>query len=350
MSSSSDRSAPFPPADAGLQAGAYDGKVVLVTGGLGFIGSNLVHRLAAESRATIRIVDSLHPRCGANPHNLDGVARPAQVHTFDLVEAERLPAVLDGVDVVFNLAGQVSHIDSMDFPFEDLDSNARAHLTLLESCRRHAPRARVVYASTRQIYGRPSSLPVDESHAIAPTDVNGIHKFAGEWYHRIYHQAHGLETCALRLTNTYGPRQLIRHSRQGFIGWFIHRLLCGEEVRLFGDGRQMRDLTFVDCVVEAFLRAGVDPRAPGRVYNLGSGEPISLVALVELMIEIHGSGSYRLEPFPEERRRIDIGSYYGDSSLIRDELGWAPRVSLRDGLRRTLEFFGERRSVYLNPA
>jgi UDP-glucose 4-epimerase len=327
----------------------YHDRVVLITGGLGFIGSNLAHRLAAESRAELRIVDSRHPRCGSNPHNLEGLARPAALYAFDLADADRLEGVLDGVDVIFNLAGQISHTDSMEFPLEDLDANARAHLTLLECCRRRRPGARIVYASTRQVYGRPTALPVDESHRALPTDVNGVDKLAAESYHRIYHQAHGLETCSLRLTNTYGPRQLIRHARQGFIGWFINRLLCGEEVRIFGDGQQVRDLNFVDCVVDAFLRAGVDARAVGAVYNLGSGEPITLTALVELMIELHGSGSYRLQPFPEARRRIDIGSYHGDFSRIRADLDWQPQVGLREGLRRTLEFFERHRAHYLDP-
>jgi UDP-glucose 4-epimerase len=326
---------------------AYSNKVVLITGGLGFIGSNLAHRLARESGAEIRIVDALHPRCGGNRRNLDGLARQAEVHVFDLADAARLEPAVEGVEVVFNLAGQVSHLDSMEHPVEDLEANCRAHLALLEACRKRAPRARVVYASTRQIYGRPRSLPVDETHPIVPTDINGVDKYAAESYHRVYHQVHGLQTCALRLTNTYGPRQLVRHSRQGFIGWFIHRLLCGEEVTLFGDGRQVRDLNYVECVVDAFLRAGVDARAAGGVYNLGSGEPIALIDLVELMITLYGRGSYRLVPFPEERSRIDIGSFESDYARIRRELEWRPTVTLREGLGRTLEFFERHREVYL---
>jgi UDP-glucose 4-epimerase len=330
-------------------AGAYDGRLVVITGGLGFIGSNLAHALARDTRAEIRIIDSMHPRCGANRHNLDGLARAVETHHFDLIDGARLAPVVEGASVVFNLAGQVSHIDSMDFPLEDLDSNARAHLSLLETCRRRAPRARIVYASTRQIYGRPVRLPVDESHPIAPTDINGVNKHAGESYHRVYHQAHGLETCALRLTNTYGPRQLIRHARQGFIGWFIRTILRGEEVALFGDGMQMRDPNYVDCAVDAFLRAGALPAAVGRVYNLG-GEPVTLRALVEMMIAIAGRGSYRIEPFPEERRRIDVGSFHSDYSRICQELGWRPRVTLRDGLIRTFEYFEHHRALYVDSA
>jgi UDP-glucose 4-epimerase len=326
---------------------AYDDKTVLITGGLGFIGSNLAMRLAASGRSEVRIVDSLHPSCGGNQKNLDGIPRPVQVHTFDLRETSKLREILRGVDVIFNLAGHVSHIDSMRDPLQDLGGNAAAQLCLLESCRAVNPRARIVYSSTRQFYGRPQRLPVDESHPVLPVDINGVNKYAAELYHRIYHQVHGIETCALRLTNTYGPRQLIRNASQGFIGWFFHQVLCGEEIVLFGDGKQVRDLTYVDCVVNAFLRAGVHREAPGKIYNLGGFAPITLLELAELMIAIAGKGTYRFVPFPEEGKKIDIGNYYGSSARIREELGWSPEVSLPDGIRRTLDFFDGRRSIYL---
>jgi UDP-glucose 4-epimerase len=326
---------------------AYDQKVVLITGGLGFIGSNLAHRLASGSGAEIRILDSLHSACGGNPRNLDGIARPVQIHTFDMRDAARLHDVVRDVDVVFNLAGQISHIDSMCHPLQDLQANAEAHLSLLEACRTCSPGARVVYSSTRQCYGRPQRLPVDEEHPILPLDINGVNKYAGESYHRIYRQAYGMDTCSLRLTNTYGPRQLIRHARQGFIGWFIRQVLCDDEIVLFGGGTQVRDLTYVDCVVDALLLAGSHPKAPGRIYNLAGPQPVSLLEIVEMMIAIAGKGRYRIAPFPEEHRRIDIGSYFGSSARIREELGWSPKIALREGLSRTLEFYERRRHIYL---
>jgi UDP-glucose 4-epimerase len=329
---------------------AYDGKVVLITGGLGFIGSNLAMRLAASSGAEIRIIDSLHPLCGGNRRNLDGIARPVEVHILDLREVSRLPEILRGVDVIFNLAGHVSHINSMRDPQQDLGGNAEASLCLLESCRISNPGVRIVYSSTRQLYGRPERLPVDEDHPIHPVDINGVNKQAAEQYHRIYSQVHGIETCCLRLTNTYGPRQLIQNPSQGVVGWFLHQILCNEEIVLFGDGKQIRDLTYVDCVLDAFLLAGIHPRAPGRIYNLGSGEPISLLDLAELMISISGKGSYRFIPFPEEGRKIDIGNYFASYARIHEDLGWSPRVSLRDGVVRTLEFFDKRRSIYIKGA
>jgi UDP-glucose 4-epimerase len=327
---------------------AYDRKTVLITGGLGFIGSSLAMRLAEFSRAEIRIVDSLHPSCGGNRHNLEGIARPVNVHTFDLRETAELQKALPGVDVIFNLAGHVSHTDSMNRPIQDLEGNAEAHLCLLECCRAMNPGARVVYSSTRQIYGRPQRRPVDEDHPILPVDINGVNKYAAELYHRIYNKVHGIETSILRLTNTYGPRQLIRNASQGVVGWFFHQVLCDEEIVLFGDGTQVRDLTYVDCVVDALLVAGVHPSAAGKVFNLGGEEPISLLELAKAMIDIAGKGRYRFAPFPEERQKIDIGDYQGSFCRIQSELGWSPKVSLHDGIRRTLEFYSQRKNAYID--
>jgi UDP-glucose 4-epimerase len=326
---------------------AYDGKTVLITGGLGFIGSNLALRLAQSSSAEIRIVDSLHPSCGGNPKNLDGIARPVQTNILDLRDISRLRKVLEGVDVIFNLAGLVSHLESMSNPMQDLGGNAASHLCLLESCRAVNPVVRVVYSSTRQLYGRPQRLPVDEGHPVSPVDINGVNKYAAEMYHRIYWQVHGIQTCALRLTNTYGPRQLIRNASQGFVGWFFHQILCDDEIVLYGDGKQLRDLTYVDCVVNAFLLAGLHPGAPGKVYNLGGSTPITLLDLAKLMISVSGKGRYRFIPFPEEKQKIDIGNYHGSFARIHEELGWVPQMPLQDGIRRTLDFFDSRRSVYM---
>jgi len=326
---------------------AYDNRTVLITGGLGFIGSNLAMHLAARSRAEVRIVDSLDHSCGGNLINIEGIARPVRVHTCDLRENSKLREIVSGVDVIFNLAGHVSHVDSMRNPLQDLGGNAEAQLSLLECCRTVNPGVLIVYSSTRQFYGRPQSLPVDEDHPVRPVDINGVNKYAAELYHRIYFQVHGIKTCALRLTNTYGPRQFIRNASQGFIGWFFHQILCNQEIVLFGDGMQVRDLTYVDCVVDALLRAGVHPKSPGKIYNLGGTAPISLLKLAELMISISGRGSYRFVPFPEEGKKIDIGDYYGSFSRIHQELGWSPEVTLEDGIRRTLDFFDRRRPAHI---
>jgi len=323
----------------------YRGRRVLVTGGLGFIGSNLCRALA-DCGAQVLAVDSLLPDYGGNLFNLAGYEDRVRINIAD-VRGQAMEYLVRDQDLLFNLAGQVSHIDSMIDPFTDLEINCRSQLWILEAVRKANPGLKIVYASTRQIYGRPQRLPVDETHPLQPTDVNGINKISGELYHLVYHSVYGIRTTSLRLTNTYGPRQLIRHARQGFIGWFIRQVVLGETIELFGDGQQLRDLDFVDDVVDALLRAGASPAADGQVFNLGGDASVSLLDLVRQMIAIAGRGSYRLVPFPEERKRIDIGDFYADTRKVHATLGWAPTVSLADGLARTIAYYTQHKDRYL---
>ena len=323
----------------------YEGKRVMVTGGLGFIGSNLARSLV-DLGAEVLLVDSLVTETGANLANIRGIEERVSTRTVDVRDALAMERLVRDRDLIFNLAGQVSHIDSMRDPFTDLEINCRAQLSLLEACRHHNPSVKIVFASTRQFYGKPDYLPVDERHLLHPTDVNGVNKMAGEWYHVLYNNVYGLRACSLRLTNTYGPRMLVKNNRQTFIGWFIKQIVDDEEIQLFGDGSQLRDLTYVDDVSDAFLRAGAMDAANGQVFNLGGPEPISLRSLCELLIEIAGRGSYRLVPFPEEKRAIDIGSFYADYNKINRALGWQPRTELREGLEQTIRFYLEHRADY----
>jgi UDP-glucose 4-epimerase len=322
----------------------YADRRVMITGGLGFIGWNLARALVRLG-ARVLVVDSFVPGHGGNLTHLEDLAGKARINVSDIRDEHGMRVLVRGQSVIFNLAGQVSHIDSMHDPYTDLEVNCRAQLSLLEACRHNNPDARIVFAGTRQVYGRPSYVPVDEGHPVRPTDVNGINKMAGEWYHILYNNVYNLRASSLRLTNTYGPGQLMRHNRQGFIGWFIRQVLDGDEIRLFGDGEQIRDLTFVDDVVDAFLLAGSNPAADGEILNLG-GEQVSLKALVELLIELAGQGSYQLVPFPPEKQAIDIGSFYADDSKIRQMLGWVPRIGLREGFSRTLQFYRQHRADY----
>jgi UDP-glucose 4-epimerase len=323
----------------------YRARKVLVTGGLGFIGSNLCRRLA-DLGAEVLAVDSLLPDYGGNLFNLDGYEDKVKVNIAD-VRGHGMEYLVKGQEVLFNLAGQVSHIDSMTDPFTDLEINGRSQLSLLEAVRKGNPALKIVFAGTRQVYGKPRYLPVDEAHLLTPTDVNGINKIAGESYHLVYHSVYGIRASSLRLTNTYGPRQLIRHNRQGFIGWFMRLVTLGEEIPLFGDGLQKRDFNHVDDVVDAFLRAGAMDAADGQVFNLGDDHAVSLLDLVKLMIEVAGRGSYRTVPFPPERARIDIGDFYADTAKIRGALGWKPAISLRDGIAETLAFYARHQDRYL---
>jgi UDP-glucose 4-epimerase len=323
----------------------YRGRKVLVTGGLGFIGSNLCRRLA-DLGAEVLAIDSLLPDYGGNLFNLDGYEGKVRINIAD-VRGNGMEYLVKGQEVLFNLAGQVSHIDSMTDPFTDLEINCLSQLKVLEAVRKGNPGLKIVYAGTRQVYGRPRSLPVDESHLLTPTDVNGINKISGESYHLVYHSVYGIRASSLRLTNTYGPRQLIRHNRQGFIGWFVRKAALGEEIQIFGDGSQRRDFNHVDDVVDAFLRAGAMDASDGGVFNLGDEHPVALRELVQLMIEVAGGGSYTLVPFPEERKRIDIGDFYADTTRIRKTLGWVPGVTLREGLASTIEWYRKHKEHYL---
>ena len=323
----------------------YSGKEILITGGLGFIGSNLARSLVMQG-ANITLIDSLFPQYGGNRFNIHDIQNKVIVNVCDLRDSFAMEDLIQGKDYLFNLAGQTSHLDSMNDPHTDLEINAAAQLSILEVCRKENPDIKIVFASTRQLYGKPDYLPVDEKHPIRPVDVNGINKLAGEWYHLLYNNVYGIRACALRLTNTYGPGMRVKDARQTFLGIWVRLLIEGRPVKVFGDGLQLRDFNYVDDCVEALLLAGANNNANGRVYNLGSSEIICLSDLAEIMINLGVSGKYELEPFPTERKAIDIGDYYSDYSLITMELGWAPKIDLKDGLKRTLNYYREHFSHY----
>lgn len=326
-------------------ARTFRGRRVLITGGLGFIGSNLARALVALG-ARVTILDALIPEYGGNRRNLAGIARAVRVHIGDVRDRARLPRLVRGQDFLFNLAGQTSHMDSMTDPDTDLEINCRAQLSILEACRRHNPGLRIVFASTRQIYGRPEYLPVDERHPLRPVDVNGINKLAGEEYHLLYSEVYGVRSTVLRLTNTIGPRMRVKDARQTFLGVWIKQALTGEPFEVWGGG-QLRDFTYVDDAVEALLLAAAKPAAVGQVYNLGGSGRISLRELAELVSAAAGGGRFVVKPFPRDRKKIDIGDYYADDRLARRDLGWKPRVGIRPAVERTIAFFRRELPHYL---
>jgi nucleoside-diphosphate-sugar epimerase len=315
----------------------YAGKKVLITGGLGFIGSNLAARLVGDG-AQVSVVDSLIPEYGGNRQNVAEIADRIDINISDVRDPHSMEYLIQGKDVMFNLAGQTSHMDSMSDPHTDLEINAKAQLSMLEACRRHNPGIKVVFASTRQIYGKPDYLPVDERHPLRPVDVNGINKMAGEFYHILYNNVYGVRSAVLRLTNTIGPRMRIKDARQTFLGVWIRLLLEGRPFEVW-DGPQLRDFTYVDDAVEALLLAGADPRADGQVFNLGGPPPVSLAELAEILVKTNEGGAFEVKSYPEDRKRIDIGDYYADFAKINRELGWSPRTDLAEALSRTLQYY-----------
>jgi nucleoside-diphosphate-sugar epimerase len=322
----------------------WAGKRVLVTGGMGFIGSALAKRLAGLG-TQVTVVDSMIPQYGGNLHNLAGFEDRVRINVSDVRDRHSLRYLVRDVDFLFNLAGQTSHQDSMSDPHADLEINCIAQLSILETCREFNPGVKTVFASTRQIYGRPDYLPVDEKHLLRPADVNGVNKMAGEQYHILYNNVYGLRACALRLTNTYGPGMRVRDARQTFLGIWIRLALQGKPFEVWG-GEQLRDFNYVDDVVDAMLLAAADDSTNGMIYNLGDSEVVSLRRLAEMLVAANGGGEFEVRAFPEERKRIDIGDYYADFSRF-SALGWQPRVHLEEGLRRTLDFYREHMEHYL---
>lgn len=328
-----------------MQITDFSNKRVLITGGLGFIGSNLAVRLV-QLGAQLTLVDSLIPSYGGNLWNIEGVRKQVAVNISDVRDPHSMKYLIEGQDYLFNLAGQTSHVDSMESPEIDLEINVHAQVHILEACRRFNPAVKVIFASTRQIYGRPQYIPVDESHPLAPVDVNGINKLAGEQYHRLYNDVYGIRSVILRLTNTYGPRMRVVDARQTFLGIWIRRLIEGSPIVIFGDGQQLRDYNYVDDVVEAMLLAASAPKFSGEVYNLGAGERYSLTQTAQMLTELHPGGRYEYIPFPENRKSIDIGDYHGNYSKIQNELGWQPHTPLYEGLQQTLAYYLENQSRY----
>jgi len=323
----------------------FAGKHILITGGLGFIGSNLARPLVAAG-AYVTLVDNLIPQYGGNLFNVDGIQDSVLINIADVRDSHSMTYLVQKQDYLFNLAGQTSHMDSMADPHADLEINCRAQLSILEACHKHNPNIKIVFASTRQIYGKPDYLPVDEAHPVRPVDVNGINKMAGERYHILYNNIYGIRACALRLTNTYGPRMRIKDARQTFLGVWIRRLVEGQTFDVWG-GEQLRDFTYIDDAVSALLVAAARDDANGRVFNLGGFRYLSLKELADLVVKVNGAGEYAIRSFPADRKQIDIGDYYANFSSIKETLGWEPRVCEEEGLAATLEFYHQHLAKYV---
>ena len=323
---------------------SYKNKKVLITGGLGFIGSTLAIELVKYG-AKVTIIDSLIPQYGGNLFNIDPVKNKVNINISDVRDRHSMNYLVQGQDIMFNLAGTLSHVDSMQDPFTDLEINCVSQLSILEACRNNNPEIKIIYAGTRNQYGKAQYLPVDEKHPIEPTDINGINCNAGEDYHILYNNVYSIKACSLRLTNTFGPRHQMKHPRQGVLNWFIRQLIDGEEIKLYGTGNQIRDINYIDNVVNAFLMAGASDKVWGEVFNLG-GIPVSLKDFVKEAIKVNKRGKYRVVGFPEERKKIEIGDYVADYSKISKALGWKPKTKLADGIKKTIEYYKKYKKLY----
>jgi len=316
---------------------------VLVTGGAGFLGSSLCHELARR-KARVTAVDAFLFGGGGHMANLQGAN--VEFVRADIRQIDLRP-LCEGAEVIFNLAAQTSHMGGQRDPLADIAINATAQLSLIHAAREAAPEAIVVHASSRQFYGRPKYLPVDEDHPVAPPDSNGISKFAGEQFWMLENRIHGRPVVSLRLTNCYGPRQRVRDARQNFIGIWLRLALEGAPFEVWG-GDQLRDLTYVDDATEAFLLAAETKACHGAVFNVGGGPPTSLTEIAETLVRLAGPGAgYVTRAFPADRARIDIGSYHADDRAFRAATGWAPLVGLEEGLSRSLDWYRPRLAAYV---
>jgi UDP-glucose 4-epimerase len=324
----------------------FNNKNVIISGGLGFIGSNLAIKLV-EYGAHVTIIDSLISEYGGNLWNIEPVKDKVKINISDVRDEHSIHYLIQGQDFFFNLAGQTSHLDSMKNPFPDMEINVKAQLSILEACRKYNPGVKIIFASTRQIYGKPQYLPVDEAHPLIPVDVNGINKLSGEMYHILYHKVYDIRSSVLRLTNTFGPRMRIKDARQTFLGIWIRNLLENKPITIYGDGSQIRDYNYIDDVVEAFLRVAGSDQWDGTIFNLGDDQPISLKTTAEIMIEQNNAGRYIFKPFPNNLKKIDIGDFHADYRKIKDALDWHPVVTISEGMKKTLSYFRENYLQYV---
>lgn len=329
-----------------MQSMEFKNKNVLITGGVGFIGSNLAKALIANG-ANVTLIDSLIENYGGNLRNIEPIKSQLVVNISDVRDEHSLHKLLINQDYLFNLAGQTSHLDSMSNPKIDIDINTVSQISILECCRKFNPNIKIIFASTRQIYGRPQYLPVNELHPIKPVDVNGINKWAGEAYHSLYYEVYGIRSCSLRLTNTYGPNMRIKDARQTFLGVWFKNLIQGDPLTVYGDGNQLRDFNYVDDVVEAMLLCAKSHAADGQIFNLGGDDVVSLKTLAKMMSDLVSGAKYTIIDFPEDRKKIDIGDYYSDYTKIREAIGWVPQVALVDGLTKTYDYFLSNSPYYL---
>lgn len=322
----------------------YKNKKVIITGGLGFIGSSLA-RYLVDLGSKVVLIDSLIPNYGGNLFNIKGIEDKVKINISDVRDRYSMNFLVSDQDIMFNLAGTLSHIDSMTDPFTDLEINCLSQLSILEACRQNNPKIKIIYAGTRNQYGKVSHLPVKEDHPLSPTDINGINCNAGESYHILYSNVYGIKTASLRMTNTYGPRHQMKHSRQGVFNFFLRQLLDGEKIKLYGTGKQIRDVNYIDDVVWALILMGASDKVWGKIYNIG-GTPVSLLEFVITAIKIYGKGEYEMVPFPKEREKIEIGDYIADYSRLSKDIGWKPKIGIKEGIEHTLKFYEKYKEHY----
>jgi len=322
------------------------GQRVLVLGGLGFFGSNIVHKCVGLG-AEVTVFDAMIEPYGFNLANLKGIEKKVGLLKQDMRNFGDLSKAVKEKDLIFNCAGQVSHVDSMKEPFLDIELNIVANLNLLEACRKFNGNAKIVYAGTRAQVGKAEYTPIDEKHPTNPVDVYGIDKLTAEKYLLLYSSAYGIKGVSIRSTNGFGPRHQMKHGLYGILNWFIRLALEGKTISVYGTGEQLRDYLYIDDIVNAMVSCGQSEKANGQIYNVSSGKGIKFIEMVKKIIEFSGKGKYELKPFPEERKMIETGDVVLSYKKINRELGWEPLTSFDDGLKKTIDFYKKHLKEYV---
>ena len=323
----------------------YANKNILITGGLGFLGSNLAIRLV-ELGASVILYDGMIPDLGANTFNIEPIKDNVEVITANVGDRSVMDHHVSGQDIIFNIGMHSCHLDSMKNPVFDIEMNVVPQIAFLESVRSRNPEARVVYIGTRAQYGQVHEPPITETTPLNPMDIYSVSKQAVEWYHMLYSKICGLRPTSLRLGNTYGPRHQMRHAKYGVQNYLIRLALDNQKIQVFGDGSQKREMIYVDDVIECLLLLGERDQCVGQVYAIGAKEGIAFLELVKKIIETCGSGSYTHAPWPEDRKMIEVGDVVTDYTKLTAHTGWIPSTRLSEGLRITAEYYRKHKAHY----
>lgn len=323
---------------------AFSGANVLITGGLGFIGSNLACALV-DLKANVTILDALLPPYGGNRFNIADIESNLELVDGDIRDEALIQKLVVGKKYIFNLAGQVSYLDSKDNPLKDLDFNGRGNLTILEALRQKNPSARILFSSSRLVYGKILHLPVGEEHPTNPLSLYGIHKLLGEKYYRYYAHTFGITGVSIRIPNPYGPRQQMKHSKYSIVGWFVRQAMDGDTITIYGDGSQRRDYIYIDDIIDACLRLIVKGEA-GEVYNVGSHERVRFVDMVDTILQEVGSGSKKNVPWPEAYEKNETGDYVAGIRKIEMACDWRPETNFAEGVQQMVAFYRENKEHY----
>lgn len=325
----------------------YNEKNVLITGGLGFIGSTLAHRLV-ERGATVSVVDNLDPLYGGNLFNVKGIEDKIRIIREDVINVEKIFPEIEKANVIFHLAAQVSYIDSLTMPFTDMDINAKSTLNILEACRNYNQKAKIVFSSSRMVYGKVTKPIVTENCETNPLSLYGIHKLTSEKYLLMYYKDFGIPSTVLRLTNPYGPRQQVKHSKYSLVGWFVRQAMENKLIKIYGDGQQLRDYIFIDDIVEAMLDCGANDGTNGEIINIGSGTSTKFCDMVSSVLECVKSGSMEFVPWPDNYEKVETGDISVDISKLQNITGWKPKFTLKEGISRTYEYYKQYMDKYIS--